>query len=820
MKNNLKILSLILLVSFVFSCKKEVEVEPDPPVTPEVIVFETTKVMDVDTRANITTIDTSNYTFTLVGESNLSNNLKVGDIIVDSVSEKAPNGYLRRITSISGKKGNLSLNTEQALLSDAIQQAHIVFNSGQIKTSQIKKVKLADGVTFNTGKNPDFTVFELDYDETVDNEYGSLNIQGHTELSMEFYFDYNFSYEFPFTINRSFKSGVTLDQAASFSMVCEGGASIDEERIDLATFYFDAWTFMVGPVPVVIFPRVQVFVEVDGQITAVFTTSASESFHGQLGVDYKSDRNPTWKKVANKEFLTDYVAPNLNMNAYARADLGPELAFLLYGVIGPYVDATAFGEVTGDLQAPSGNWNLDFVIGVRSRVGVKAEILGFDVNYPFELYRDTLMHLQNEVFGNAIFIQNPISGNSYPIDENIMITTSYSGEIPDQVIFVIDNVVEFTDDTEPFEYDWNTENMTEGQHAIRVEEIIDNETVSHDTTHINFYEVHWSENDLSDFGASDQTTCTDMYFNDGNLGWITLAGAGYGKILQTNDGGVTWQENSNTNFPMKKMKMFGAQHGIYITYFNGVKYTSDGGHTIGTLEYSTIPGVWQPTFQWKDIFDITTTMNDKIVAIGKDTGIPYHFHVYRADIDDHVPFDDFQIPFPNETGMPPSIETYGNKGIVYGIIDEDNTSTAYYMTSSNTCDTWQTSQFTQITNSNTYLRDACYYNEDKLWIVGSEDNSALVMISSDGGSSWDKVTVAGASSFGTVTFVSADVGYATLFDYTTVTKSRLFKTLDGGYTWNPVTEVTSQHSMSRVFFKGPNQGMVVGKGDKAYRYHL
>jgi photosystem II stability/assembly factor-like uncharacterized protein len=362
--------------------------------------------------------------------------------------------------------------------------------------------------------------------------------------------------------------------------------------------------------------------------------------------------------------------------------------------------------------------------------------------------------------------------------------------------------------------------MYAGEHSIIVNAKMGGETIATDNADINLYEVHWSDVDLSDLGATDQTTCTDVYFYDGMTGWITLAGAGYGKILQTNDGGVTWQEQSNTTFPMHEMEMFGTNQGIYRTYFNTVKYTDDGGQTISTLEYSEIPGVWQPTFQWKDIFDIATNINDEIVAIGKDTGIPYYFHVYYANIDDHKPTIDFQIPFPNEYGMAPKIETYGQNAIVYGIIDEDNTSVAYYMISNDVCETWQSHSFSQITNSNTYLRDACYYTEDNLWIVGSENGVALVMISADGGNTWNKATVDGVSAFGSVSFVNAEVGYASLFDYTSSDVSRLYKTIDGGYTWSPVTEVTSQYPMSRVFFKEQNQGMVVGKGDKAYRYYL
>ncbi len=821
MKNKLKIISLILWVLFAYSCKKPVEPEPDPDPQPneEVIVFDITKVVDEETRAHIVTIDTADYTFTMDGESSLFSNLAVGDIIVDSVSEKAPYGYLRRVTGISGSKGNKTISTEQAILTDAIEQGYINFSSGKVSKSQLEKVKLADGVTFGASKNPDNTIFDLDYNEVFENEYGTVTVSGHADLTMDFYLEYDWTYEFPLTIKKVFRSGAILEQSASFSVVCEEGASI-EQRIDLATFYFNPYVIMVGPVPVVFIPRVQVFVELDGTITAILTTSASESFHGQLGVDYNSERNPAWKQINEREYTTDYVAPNLNLNAAARVDVGPEIAYLLYGFAGPYVDATAFGDLSGTLLTGSGNWNLDLDVGVRSRVGVKAEVLGFDKNYEKDLFRVNLFHLENEPFGSGIFIQYPIENNSYPLGENINITTSFTGETPDEVEFLIDNVSEHTDTSEPFTYDWNTDNLSAGVHSITVNAKKDGAIIATDGASVNLYEINWSEVDLSSLGAGDQTTCTDVYFYDSSLGWITLAGTGYGKILKSIDGGNTWLEQSNTSFPMQEMVMFGTNQGIYLTYYNKVMFTGDGGQTIDVLKYTAESGVQVPTFQWKDIFDIATNMNEEIVAIGKDTGIPYYFHVYYANILDHKPVKDFQIPFPNEYGMAPGIETYGQNAIVFGIIDEDNPDVAYYMTSHDVCETWQSSSFSQITNSNTYLRDACYYTEDELWIVGSENGVALVMISTDGGDTWNKVTVPGVASFGSVSFVSAEVGYATLFDYTSADVSRLYKTTDGGYTWNPVVELTSQHPMSKVFFKGQNQGMVVGKGDKAYQYHL
>ncbi len=83
------ILAIILIPT---GCKKKEEPKPEPPKpnTGEVIVADNTKVMDLTTRQAIASIDTANYTFVFNTETDFVKNLKVGDILVDSTSDKAP----------------------------------------------------------------------------------------------------------------------------------------------------------------------------------------------------------------------------------------------------------------------------------------------------------------------------------------------------------------------------------------------------------------------------------------------------------------------------------------------------------------------------------------------------------------------------------------------------------------------------------------------------------------------------------------------------------------------------------------------------------
>ena len=99
----------ILVLSISNSCKKNEEEEEKPHA---IEINEQTKVMPVESRQHITSIDPNTYTFTFNGSDNFINDLTVGNILVDSMSTLAPYGYLRKITAITENKGNKQIQTE------------------------------------------------------------------------------------------------------------------------------------------------------------------------------------------------------------------------------------------------------------------------------------------------------------------------------------------------------------------------------------------------------------------------------------------------------------------------------------------------------------------------------------------------------------------------------------------------------------------------------------------------------------------------------------------------------------------------------------
>ncbi|NPD44748.1 MULTISPECIES: Ig-like domain-containing protein [unclassified Lentimicrobium] len=827
MKKWILLLLITQMLFGVISCKKEEEqVKPEVEIPQGESPFVAPNVMDENTRAIISEIDTSDFTFVFKGESEITKTLEVGSILVDSASEMAPYGYLRKVKSINSKDGELTIQTEQAVLTDIAEEASIRFSTGQLNRSHIQKVVFAEGVNWSEHKDPNFSVFSFDYRKSISGSNGEFVMEGHTSLDMEFFF--NFDWEWVWELDWSlghpvvklFESGVIIDQAASIQTQATGIMEIDKKRYSLASFYFTPWTFMVGPVPVVFYPRIELFLELDGSVTAEFTAGASEDFHAELGVRYTLEDD--WREISNYTYTTDFSAPNMSMDVNYTADIGPEISLLLYGVAGPFANVTAFGQLSSHLEGVHGYWDLDFIVGSRAEVGVLIDVLGFreDKAFLIDLFRDTLLHYDNEPFGNAIYLDNPINGSNYALGNNIMLTASYTGSVPDQVVFNINDDVVFQDDDAPFEYLWETEGLEAGAYEIKVKEMLGGVKISEDDAMISLQQVFWSEIDLNDLGIGDNTRCTDFVFFGSNDAWMTTSEPGAGKLLKTVDGGDTWQVITASNLGIEKMNMFNSSgQGFYLTSNQKVYHTADNGLGFEELEYGN-EFYTQPTFQWKDIFGIGTNLDGEIIAVGKDTGIPYQFEIYRANSASHEPISDYGIPHPNEYGYPPQIYTRGNTAIVYGIQDENVADKSYYLTSNDGGLSWIDHEFGGVTLQD-ILEDAAILNEDQWWIVGQNENgAALVLITENAGQSWEVLEFDDIDGFHSVHFVDANEGYATINKLTSNKMPKLYQTLDGGHSWDPVFGVESIYGMEKVSFIGNELGVVIGQGPIIYKFGI
>lgn len=831
----MKVFRFLLILSIVFGifiipigCKKDPKPNPEPsPDTTAIIISELTKVIDSETRNAISNLDTTDFTFTFNNSTEVVSNLKVGDILVDSGSNLARYGYLRKVKKIDSSKGEVVVTTEPAGLTEAILQGSIRFNSGKLKTSQIQRMELADGVSLKTLKNSDFTVFDMDYDMEFGSGQNKLTVEGNTSLSIEVFFNFDWDYcilcappEVEVTL---FESGVALDQSASINVTSQNGATLPATRIPIATYYFEPWTFAIGPIPVVFIPKIQLFVEVDGSVTAEFSTGASESFSGRLGTKYTSDDG--WGTIKEKTFTYDYYPPNLDLSAQVEANVGPEVSLMLYGVAGPFTNVTACSLLDAELHTDSGNWDLDYKVGVKAEVGVRIDILIFEdsTKIDFCLFEQSLMHLENEPLENGVFFESPVDGHWLAMGSQVNLKARVTGATPSAIEFYVDDNLITSLSSEPWEYVWDTQSTEYGEHSLIARDIINGEIVASDTITISLLDAKWEIIDLSSLNQNNETINYDVFFSSSNEGWMT-GGTAYGfdgYMLHTTDGGTNWEKISPTGVdaPITLQKIIFLNEGEILAKTMADKVITSNGWN--GLVYST-GSDFAYTYEDFEVSDFALTNNGYIAATGNHyNDEAYKIYMAKAVSFNFEPASEVDIPYYyNDNPTKPKIYYRNTKGIVYNLKDQGNPLKQFIML--NDGSGWQsmTLNATGITRDDD-IYGAFFLDEYKGWMVGHESQGfAFVIKTEDGGLNWEKINVENAYNFGSIWMLGTEEGYATVnaYDGGDLETNKLYHTQDGGYTWEAEGISQTILPMKKVFFRGPYLGFCVGQGAETYRF--
>ncbi len=535
----MKIQSLILLliVSAVFSCKKE---EPDPDnnnINEDVLIAEEARVLDSGSRAEIVSLDTISYTFQFDGDGSFASDLQTNDILVDDVSSLAPNGFLRKVSSVENKDGNIVVQTSQATLEDIIKKGSIDLHSVSLTAADIDQIYLAEGISLSENlKNTNLLGFDMDFEHPIG---GNQN----ATLSGSMYFSLDFNFELDVSLDGIdyFKTSVEVDELASLGLDVQSDISLEEE-ITFAKITFTPWTIFIGPVPVVFVPKVELVLHSDLSITGTVQSYATQNYNREIGLEYDGDE---WSKINSTNPAPGFtIQPAaLSDNAEYTMKIGPKASLKLYGIAGPYIDLLLVSDLAAELS-PNG-FNLDYDLNLESNAGVEIDVLFFELEKNFQLFDVNLVHqeLNDEPLYQSFSIQSPADGAKVNINEVINIQTYLTGIPPSEVKFYLDDVLLYTDTEEPFEYAWTVEGA-QGSHILKAIADYVNTTISSEVE-LTFQSGGWQQIDVSDLFTTDYEF-EIVRFSDTENGWILGRTKNYipGKrfCLRTHDGGKTWSK--------------------------------------------------------------------------------------------------------------------------------------------------------------------------------------------------------------------------------------------------------------------------------------
>jgi len=373
MRLNNKIVNLIVLVltlisvGFIIGCGGGGGGSGSPE--EETIIPGTTKPLDETTVSILSSISEDGSTYNFDGTTSQLGSLAPGDIIVTGVTDLTPYGALRKVQSVVSPSSvtadtQTHVQTTEATLDEAItkgsMEASAVLSASQISES----IPLIKGASLNipTFKESELAISEIfiSFDETFLSD--QIEVNGNISITPEFNFSVN--------INNGIQNlNFTDTTTATASLQVAGHAVIPSASCEVPVYqiYFTPITFSIGIVPVVIIPKLTVYVGVTGDVATV-TTSITQQSTFTLGVSYA---NGAWTPTNNFTNDFQYNPPSVNLGCSIKGYIKPQLECLLYGVTGPYANIEGYLELDAD-PSETPWWIL--YGGLSSHIGVEIQI--------------------------------------------------------------------------------------------------------------------------------------------------------------------------------------------------------------------------------------------------------------------------------------------------------------------------------------------------------------------------------------------------------------------------------------------------------------
>ena len=413
-EKTINIFFIFIIIVFVFNCSKDSTGPDDNGDEDEVIISENVVVIeDMDLSDPI--IDSTMYTFTFVGDPP---DINVGDVIVGQTGL----GYLRKVISVEIEGNEIILETEQASLTDVIEQCNIQ-NTIEFSINNRSKIDgwhcnyLAEGVTLQRGG--------IDFDDLV---LFSGNVDN-VNLDVTIPDGY---FEFEPTLNHEIE--IEWFQIQHLLITAEGNMQFDcdieltcsapvnyNHEINIAEF--TSPIFYIWVVPCVFelsfVAGFETNLELTGTVSAGFDSDASLEY----GAEYYSSSG--WSEIWDKSF--DFAAHPIQWgyigSVNATCYIKPRLSLLIASVAGPYMETEPYLQFNGDITPP--NWQWELLGGVNGNLGFEVEIYTYTLAdyYTTLLNWETIIASDNGTINDPfILVTSPNGGENWEMGTSHYIT--------------------------------------------------------------------------------------------------------------------------------------------------------------------------------------------------------------------------------------------------------------------------------------------------------------------------------------------------------------------------------------------------------------
>lgn len=332
---------------------------------------DTTKVPDPATIANLDNVSPDGNQLVFSNPTPFLNNLRPGDVLAIGVTNKTPNGLLRKVTNITGTGGQIIVETTQATLEEAIEIGSADL-SRVLTPNDVATAYSRGGVALRIAAADDGFFIDIEdvilYDVDGNRDTTDDQITANGSILFNARFDFGFSINNWQLTHTRFIYTTTRKAALTIETNLVSLLELDK-KLEIAHFIMNPITIFVGWLPVVIIPVLKVEIGIKGEVSVGITTGVTVTETFEAGLRYN---NGNWSPVSSLSNDFQWDRPTLSAGCNFRGYVGPQLDLLLYGVVGPYANIQGYLQLDADLfRTPW--WEL--YAGLEANIGFELEIM-------------------------------------------------------------------------------------------------------------------------------------------------------------------------------------------------------------------------------------------------------------------------------------------------------------------------------------------------------------------------------------------------------------------------------------------------------------
>lgn len=394
---------------------------------------------------------------------------KNGDVIVAGIIDAAPTGFIRRVVSVSESKGVFEYKTENAVLTDVFEEAHIIKTFIITENDVLDIDEIDNGVmTLNLATTENEVMQSLVYSEISNaniEEISSVKVKPNENglgvvVELDDKIDENIKVNGRVEVNTYLEIKIDIeDGEIDFGMALHNDTEgelfvgckrelFDKDNIDefngeyekeLLNKKLPNIEFLIGTVPVVLTNDLKLSFEVLAQLEGKIGTSVGISAERISGFEYSSETGSI-EDINEKKYLSDGMEWKTEAKADGELEAGiyTHLITKLYGSTGTDLSVGICGNLEGELGVGIDE-NLastlygSLALSVNPKVSGKIVVTEPVVDY--NLLETEILKVKLPAFWEEYWESSANWKDELNSIKNVYITKGYEGQHPDEPIF-------------------------------------------------------------------------------------------------------------------------------------------------------------------------------------------------------------------------------------------------------------------------------------------------------------------------------------------------------------------------------------------------